>query len=73
MRQNLFNKNDKIVKSDKKAADYLNEFFSSIVKNLDIKWYKIGSHSFVDSNIVPILKAFLKHKKHPSIIAVNEL
>ena len=37
MRQNLFNKNDKIVKSDKKAADYLNEFFSSIVKNLDIK------------------------------------
>ena len=65
-------KNNKIIKADKKISDYLNKFFSSIVKNLDIRRYKIGYDSVVDNTTDPILKAILKFWKHPSIIAIND-
>ena len=62
-------KNDKIIKTDKKnPAYYLNEFFSSIVENLDIKRYEIGSDSI---NIDPTLKAILRYRKCSSIVAIN--
>ena len=47
-------------------------FFSSIVENLDIKRQKIGSDSVVDNTADPNLKAILKYRKHPSIIAIND-
>ena len=66
------NDNDKITKTDKKTADYFNDLFSSIAENLDIKKYKIGSYSVVDNTTDSTLKATLKYKKHPSIIAIND-
>ena len=51
--------------------DYLNEFYSSIVQNPDIKRYKIGSDYVVDNITDPTLKAILKYK-HPHLIAIND-
>ena len=51
--------------------DYLNEFFSSIVQNPDIKRYKIGSDYVVDNITDPTLKAILKYK-HPHLIEIND-
>ena len=42
-----------------------------MVENLGIKRHKIGSESVVDNNTDLTLKAILKDKKHPSIIAIN--
>ena len=65
-------KQDTIIKTNKKLY-YLNAFFfSSIVENLDIKRQKIGSDSVVDNTADPNLKAILKYRKHPSIIAIND-
>ena len=63
---------DKIIKTDKKTADCLNEVFSSIAQNLDIKRYEIGSDSVVNNTTDPTLKAILKYRKHLSIIAIND-
>ena len=41
-----------------------------MVENLAIKRHKIGSESVVDNTDLT-LKAILKDKKHPSIIAIN--
>ena len=43
-------------------------FFFSIVENLDIKRYEIGSDSI---NIDPTLKAILRYRKCSSIVAIN--
>ena len=43
-----------------------------MVENLDIKRYEIGSDTVVDNTTDPTLKAILKYKKHPSIIAIND-
>ena len=43
-----------------------------VLKNLDIKRYEIGSDSVVDKTTDPDLKANLKYRKHPSIIAIND-
>ena len=64
-------KNDEITKNDKKTADYLNEFCSSTVENLDIKRYETGCDSVVDNTADPTLKVILKYRKHPIIIAIN--
>ena len=42
-----------------------------VLKNLDIKRYEIGSDSVVDKTTDPDLKAILKYRKHPSIIAIS--
>ena len=55
-----------------KKLGYLNEFFSSIVQNLDIKRYEKGSDYVVDNITDPTLKAILKQRKHPHIIAIND-
>ena len=43
-----------------KKLGYLNEFFSSIVQNLDIKRYEKGSDYVVDNITDRTLKAILK-------------
>ena len=43
-----------------------------MVENLDIKRYEIGSDTVVENTTDPILKAILKYRKHPSIIAIND-
>ena len=55
-------KNDKIIKTDKKQRTIYMIFFSSIVENLDIKRYEMGSDSFIDNTTDPTLKAMLKYR-----------
>ena len=39
--KSVLTENDEFVKTDKKTAEYLNEFFSSVVQNIDITRYEI--------------------------------
>ena len=65
------NENGELINSKFKTAEVLNEFFSNIVKNL-----KIPKYENLNCNIQkvkdPVLKATLKYKNHPSIIAIKE-
>ena len=65
------NENEELINSKFKTAEVLNEFFSNIVKNL-----KIPEYENLNRNIQkvkdPVLKAILKYKNHPSIIAIKE-
>ena len=72
IRDKIYLTKNKIIKTDQKTVGYLNELFSSIVENHDIKRYEIGSDSLVDNTTDPTLKAILKYRKHPSLIAIND-
>ena len=62
--------NGEIVKTEKETAEVFNYFFGNIVKNLNISQY--FDLDFVIENIKdPTLKAILKYKKHPSIVAIR--
>ena len=62
---------DSIVEKDKKTAAVLNEFFSNIITNLGIPQYIEGEP--VSQNIDdPLMKAIIKYRLHPSIIAIKE-
>ena len=59
---------DKIVENDKNTASILNEFFSNIITTLGIPQYNETepvSHNIDD----PLMKAIMKYRFHPSIIA----
>ena len=57
--------------TNSKTAEVLNEFFSNIVKNLKIPEYENLNRNFQKVKD-PVLKAILKYKNHPSIIAIKE-
>ena len=60
-----------IVENDKKTATVLNDFFSNIITNLGIPQYIEGEP--VSQNIDdPLMKAIIKYRLHPSIIAIKE-
>ena len=62
---------DNIVENDKKTATVLNDFFSNIITNLGIPQYIEGEP--VSQNIDdPLMKAIIKCRLHPSIIAIKE-
>ena len=49
-----------------KTTEYLNELFTSVVRNLDVKGYKKGSDPVVNNTTKwPILKC----RKQPNVIA----
>ena len=61
----------KILKNDKETAKVLNNFFSTIIQNLKIPQYKEQdpiSASISDS----VMRAVVKYRTHPSIIAIKE-
>ena len=61
----------KIVENDKNTASVLNEFLSNIVTTLGIPQYNEGepvSHNIGD----PLIKAIMKYRFHPRIIAVKK-
>ena len=61
---------NKIISEDKDNAELLNSVFPNAVKNLKIP--KFSDSNSVAKNIHhPIFKAILKHKNHPSIIAIK--
>ena len=58
------------MKAESGTAETLNDFFSKIVKNLNISRY--CELDTVAANITkPTLRAILKYKDHPSILAIQ--
>ena len=62
--------NGEIVKTQKGTADAFNNFFGNIVKNLNISQYS-DFDPIIENVKDPTLKAILKYKKHPSILAIR--
>ena len=62
--------NNELVKTDLETAKVLNNFFSNIVQNLDISRYSNGKLLVINTNNAT-LKATLKYRNHPSIIAIR--
>ena len=70
MRKSLV-ENGNIVETDKNTASVLNEFFSNIITTLGIHKYNETepvSHNIGD----PLMKAIIKYRGYPSIIAIKE-
>ena len=62
--------NNELVKTDLETAEVLNNFFSNIVQNLDIPRYSNGKPLVSNTNDAT-LKAILKYRNPPSIIAIR--
>ena len=62
--------NNELVKTDPETAAVLNNFFSNIVKNLDISRYS-NDEPLVSINYNATLKAILKYKNHLNIMAIQ--
>ena len=58
-----------ILKTDLETAEVLNTFFGNIVKNLEINQFS-NFDPLINNVKDPTLKAILKHKDHPSILAI---
>ena len=64
-------KDKEIIKNDQKNAKVWKNFFSDIIKNLDIPQYNQADlvfHSIKD----PVIKAIFKYRNHPTVIALKE-
>ena len=60
-----------ILENDNKTATVFNNFFSNIITNLGIPQYT--EEEPISQNIDdPLIKAIVKYRKHPSIIAIKE-
>ena len=63
--------NEKMLTAEFETAETLNNFFSNLVKKLNIQ--KFNSNNSVTENIKdPVFKAILKYKNHPSILAIQK-
>ena len=65
-----FIENNELVKADLETSEVLNNFFSNIVQNLDISRYS-NDEPLVSNTNDATLKAILKYRSHPSIIAIR--
>ena len=64
-------KGKEIIKTDQANAKMLNNFFSNIIKNLEIPQY--NQIDPICQNIKdPVIKAIIKYRNHPRIIAIKE-
>ena len=63
------NEIEELINSESKTAEALNEFFSNIVKILNIPEYENLNPNFENVK-EPVLKAILKYKNQPSITAI---
>ena len=66
---NLVEKGE-ILKTDLETAEVLNTFFGNIVKNLEINQY-LNFDSVTINVKDPILRAILKYKDNPIILAIR--
>ena len=60
----------KILKSDKETAKVLNNFISTIIKNLKIPQYK--EQDPISASISDPVMRIVKYRAHPSIFAIKE-
>ena len=63
--------NKNITSKEVKAANALNNFFSTIIKNLKIPEYYAENNLPPNLSRHPTLKAILKYKNHPSISIIK--
>ena len=61
----------KIQKNYEETAKVLNNFFSTIIQNLKNSQYK-EQHSISASISDSVMRAIVKYRAHPSIIAIKE-
>ena len=61
--------NKKVTTNDKGMTKVLNVFFSNIIKTLNVP--KNHTDSITEDIRDPTLKAMLKYRKHPSILAIK--
>ena len=61
----------KILKNDKETAKILNNFFSTIIKNLKISEYKEQNPISISIKD-PVMRAIVKYRAHTSIIVIKE-
>ena len=59
-----------VTTQDEKNAELLNLFFSSAVKDLKITEFS-DTNTLAERLSDPVLKAILKYKNHPSIVAIR--
>ena len=62
--------NDDILENDKRAATVFNNFFSNIITNLGIPQY-IEEEPISQNIDDPLMKAIVKYRNHPSIVAIK--
>ena len=62
--------NGEIEKIEKEVAEVFNKFFGNIAKNLNISQYS-NFDLIMENARDPTLKAILKYKRHPSILAIK--
>ena len=62
--------NEKIITNDKEIAKVLNDFFSNIIKTLNIT-KKDHTDSIIANVRDPTLKAILEYRKHSSILVIK--
>ena len=65
-----FIENGELIKMDLESAEILNDFFSDIVKNLDITRYS-NNKPFLDNINYSTMKAILKYSNYPRIVAIR--
>ena len=63
--------NSEVVKTELETAETLNNFFGNVNKNLMISKYKKYDPS-IDRNENRTIRAILKYRNHPSILAIRE-
>ena len=61
---------EELVSSESDVAQRFNQFFSNIVKNIDIPKYVVGDKLHLNFKNHPILMVLLKYSDHPSIITI---
>ena len=63
--------NEKLITSDQKCAEVFNNYFSSIVEELNIS---IDQNLLNDASLFhdPIIAAIRKYERHPSILKIKE-
>ena len=62
---------EEIIKTDQALAKVLNNIFSNIIKNPEIPQYD-QVDPICQSIKDPVIKAIIKYKNHPRIIAIKE-
>ena len=63
--------NENITSKEVEVANTLNNFFSTIIKNLKIPEYYAENNLPPNLSRYPTLKAMLKYKNHPSISIIK--
>ena len=58
----------KSIKDDKETAEVLNDFFSNIIKNLNIPQFNSDAPIY-KKVLEPVIRAIVRYRDHPSILA----